>query len=265
MDLRQNSSETLTDLIAQVKNVINEDGLTVEHPDGPIAIMFLTSLGVQIMSASGFRKYDKELLEIRKRLHLFLDSGAAFNYAAKCDQRAFVGNSEQISEFFEFSNNQPNGYQMLLGKDKFLTTSTLWVFPYFTGTYVQECMGKLIDSGIYKMWEDVSHAKTRNQLDPSLKTTIENKQSLRSNLGSFFTIAVIFQFMAISIFLIELLYVNRYLLINTITIASVFRCISNWFMRLLVVFQSLYLSKMCELSIQWIYTHIYTKPNSNAF
>jgi hypothetical protein len=68
-------------------------------------------------------------------------------------------------------------------------------------------MAGLLSSGIWHVWVKVFYAKTRDELDPSLKKTIEIKQGLDTNLGAMFQIYAFGVTFAFAVFITEILYI----------------------------------------------------------
>jgi hypothetical protein len=139
---------------------------------------------------------------IESKLRLFGYEEDALVALATCQKKAFVGSVEEISDFIKFNRNR---ISLLRGKEKFLPHGKVWGIPYFAGGYVHRRMSQLISSGIYFMWEQTFYAKTRDELDISLKKTIEVKQSLDTNLGALFRIVALFWAFGFAMLCIELL------------------------------------------------------------
>ena len=124
--------------------------------------------------------------EILRRVRLFEYEEDALEWISNCNKKkAFVGSAEEIEEFLTFNKQKVN---LRKGRDKFLTHSNSWQIPQYAGGFVHRRMAQLISSGIYHIWEEVFYTKTRDELDISLKKTIEVKQSLDTNLGVLFKI-----------------------------------------------------------------------------
>jgi hypothetical protein len=67
-------------------------------------------------------------------------------------------------------------------------------------------MAGLLSSGIWNIWAKVFYAKTRDELEPGLKKTIEIKQGLDTNLGALFQIYAFAVAFVIAVFIAEILY-----------------------------------------------------------
>jgi hypothetical protein len=123
--------------------------------------------------------------DIFDRVRLFEYEEDALASLGSCGTKAFVGSVEEIRDFLKF-----NGGRVKLGQGKvpLLPHNYYWRIPYFSGGYVQRRMTYLISSGIYHVWEKVYYAKTRDEIEPSFKKTMEMKQSLDTSLMALFKI-----------------------------------------------------------------------------
>jgi hypothetical protein len=144
---------------------------------------------------------------IRARLRVFEYEEDALTQLSKCGKTAFVGSAEEIVDFLKFNRNR---VQLVRGKEKFLPHTFAWRVPYSAGGYVHRRLSQMISSGIYHVWEETFYAKTRDELDISLKRTIERKQSLGTNLGALFKIVILAWAFCLFLFVTELLLSSTY-------------------------------------------------------
>jgi hypothetical protein len=154
-----------------------------------------------------FPSINKELVplhdDIKNRMRLFEFEEDAMTQLGTCgEKRAFVGSAEEIEDFIKFNSNRVS---FVRGKEKFLSHGFVWRIPYTSGGFVQRRMSLLISSGIYSVWEKTFYAKTRDELDISLKKTIEVKQSLDTRLGALFKLIALAWSICITVFVIEIL------------------------------------------------------------
>jgi hypothetical protein len=143
--------------------------------------------------------------DITNRVRLFEFDEDALSELATCQKKAFVGSAEEIEDFVKFNKKQ---VPLVRGKEKFLPNSFVWRIPYTAGGFVHRRMSLLISSGIYSVWEKSFNAKTREQLDISLKKTIEAKQSLDTNLGALFKLIALAWILCVHMLFIEI-FVSR--------------------------------------------------------
>jgi hypothetical protein len=67
-------------------------------------------------------------------------------------------------------------------------------------------MAGLLSSGIWHVWVKVFYTKTRDDLEPRLKKTIEIKQGMDTNLGALFHIYAFAVTVAVAVLIMETLY-----------------------------------------------------------
>jgi hypothetical protein len=140
--------------------------------------------------------------DVKDRIRLFEYEEDALVQLTACEKKAFVGSSEELEDFLKLIRNRVG---LGRGKEKFLSHALYWQIPAAAGGFIHRRMSQLISSGIYYIWEEAYYAKTRDELDPSLKKTIETKQSLDTKLGALFKIIFLELSLCISVFCFEVL------------------------------------------------------------
>ena len=205
-------------IVHYIKNSTNErGGIGIGLRDREMIITY-SKIGAKIYKYVEKPKIDKkqvkEYNELSDKLLVFPDQLSILKYLLSCKRRAFIGDKSELDDFIKFSKSRPGAYPLTAGKDKYLKTNLFWQFPYAAGLYIRLRMSHLIQSGIYKMWENIYNARRRDELDVSLKQTIRYKQTLQTNLGPLFKILVLLQFIAFVIFLLELIFEKLYLMIK---------------------------------------------------
>ncbi len=123
--------------------------------------------------------------KITERIRVFEREEDALAQLATCRTAAFVGSSEEIQDFDKFNQKK---IKLGRGKVKFLLHNFNLVIPDHAGGFPKRRMAGLLSSGIWHVWAKVFYAKTRDELEPALKKTIELKQGLDTNLGALFKI-----------------------------------------------------------------------------
>ena len=169
--------------------------------------ILMTSLSVfgEELSAIGRfdsdTKYDAQSLI--SQLLIFPFKEDVYEYLEDCNQkRALVGLSIELENFIKSPIVQQSfGY----GKDQFLPFNYYWQIPYAAGGYLHRRMSSIISSGIDQVWEKINWRKTRNELDESLRRTVEREQGLNTNLAALFKIVLIGEAIALFVFLMEML------------------------------------------------------------
>jgi hypothetical protein len=140
--------------------------------------------------------------DIKARLEVYDYEEGVLAQLATCEKKAFVGSAEEIDDFLKFNKNK---VKLVRGKEKFLSHGFAWHARPKAGAYLRRRISQVISSGIYHAWEDSFYAKTRDELDISLKKTIETKQSLDTNLGALFKIIILAWSCCLGFFFIEVL------------------------------------------------------------
>jgi len=138
-------------------------------------------------------------------IRLFASHREVLNYLSTCEKRALIGDPEQLNAFQKFS--QQNYFKLGLGKDRFLPRTYYWFIPNGCGKFLPRRLSLIFSSGIYDKWESIFYSRTRDELDPSLKTEIvEDKQKLESHLGHFFFIYLACVIIGAIVFIMELIW-----------------------------------------------------------
>jgi hypothetical protein len=146
---------------------------------------------------------DKPYADYYNRTFILPSPQKVFQFLRDCsEKRAFIGFQNEIEEFMKYGNAKE---VFAFGKDNFLPVEYFWQIPYAVGGYLHRRMGSIICSGIGGMWESIYYSKTRNELDLSLKVTLERAQTLQSNLGALFMLHILGLGVASAVFLFELL------------------------------------------------------------
>jgi hypothetical protein len=142
-----------------------------------------------------------ELLSLVDAAVLHLSSEEALNYISACDKSAFVGTPEQVETFQKFSqSDRPLG----MGKDRFFPRTYFWSIGNRVGELVQRRMASILDSGVYRFWENIFNMRTRDELEPLVKrATTADKQNLETPLGYFFPVYLACISLSVAIFLFE--------------------------------------------------------------
>jgi len=182
------------------------NGLQVTEPNSFIYVTMYSPLG----SDSSRRVINSSLVAVAllKQLlesditRLFASQQEVLNHISTCDKKAFIGDLEQLKAFQKFSQNRVN---FGVGKDRFLPRTYYWFIPKRCGKFLPRRLGLLFSSGIYDQIVNIFNARTRDEIGPELKTSVEEKQKLDSHLGHFFFIYLGSALIGTAAFLIELL------------------------------------------------------------
>jgi hypothetical protein len=140
--------------------------------------------------------------DVTGRIRVFEHANELLLNLGMCRNTAFIGSDEELVAFQKFNRNRVKGG---IGKTKLLPRNIYWKIWYSSGGYVQRRMAQLLSSGIWHAWKDVFYAKTRDQLDPALKKTVETKQSLDTKLGALFKILVLAAVLSLLVFFTEVI------------------------------------------------------------
>ena len=141
--------------------------------------------------------------DILDRIRIFEFEEDALTQVGKCTEKiAYVGSADEIEDFLKVPSQK---VKLRKGQDKFLPHRKYWNIPFSVGGFVHRGMAQLISSGIYHIWEKVFYAKTRDELDISLKKTIDAKQTLDTNLGVLFKVVGLGLAISTLVFCIEIL------------------------------------------------------------
>ena len=191
----------------------NQSGQSLFRPTSDLCRSFeLGSYIERIRNALQYlgseRNQSKKVLEfyldILNRIRIYEYEEDALARISKCNQKnAYVGDAEEIEDFLKFNKKK---VKLGKGRDKFLAHNKFWIIPYYAGGFVHRRMAQLLSSGIYHIWEKIFYRKTREELDISLKRTIETNQSLDTNLGVLFKITGLGLTAGIFVFCIEILF-----------------------------------------------------------
>ena len=154
----------------------------------------------EILKKATLQKYYHHFLT---RVRIFEYEEDALDRISNCkEKKAFVGSAEEIEEFLTFTKQK---VKLRKGKDKYLSHNNYWNIPNSAGGFVHRRMAQLLSSGIYHIWKKVFYRKTRDELDISLKISIETKQSLDTNLGVLFRIICLGLAVSFFVFSIEVM------------------------------------------------------------
>jgi hypothetical protein len=146
---------------------------------------------------------DKPYEEYYNRTFIHHSAEGVFHFLSDCSKkRAFIGFKNEIEEFMKYGDAKE---VFAFGKDEFLSVEYFWQIPYGIGGYLHRRMSSIISSGICGLWESIYYSKNRNDLDLSLKVTLEKTQTLRSKLGALFLLQMFGLGAASAVFLVELL------------------------------------------------------------
>jgi hypothetical protein len=161
------------------------------------------------MTDEDIKKDELFYSNIIKSIQVFVREEDALDVLASCEKNAFVGSVEEIADFLEFNRNRVSFGK---GKEKFLSHGLIWRIPHLSGGYIHRRMSLLISSGVYKVWERAFYAKTRDELDISLKKAImrTSKQSMDEKLGTLFKIVLLALSFCIVLLCIEVLLSKSY-------------------------------------------------------
>jgi hypothetical protein len=193
-------------MIPDSENIkFDPDGLQTIHWEESFELgQYLDEVLAQVLNDVG--DYTNDFLtfieEISERMHLYEYEEDVISQLAPCEKKAFMGSAEEIDDLLKFNRNR---VPLVRGKEKCLTHSVGWRIPALSGGYIRRRMSYLISSGIYSLWEKLFYSKTREELDLSLKKTIETKQSLDTNLGALFKIVVLAWLLSMVLFFLEIL------------------------------------------------------------
>jgi hypothetical protein len=169
---------------------------------------------VFLYQASDFTKYWASIeneskdernrhVNITRNTRVFEREEDALAQLATCRKVAYVGSTEEIQDFDKFNQDR---IKLGRGKFKFLLRNFYLVIPDLAGGFLRRRMAGLLSSGIWHIWAKVFYAKTRDELGPGLKKTIELKQGMDTNLGALFQIYAFALAFAIAVFTAEILY-----------------------------------------------------------
>jgi hypothetical protein len=178
----------------------------------------LLDKGVHVYESSDFKNYWNSIepthanasedeinhhANIIQGTRVFEHEEDALAQLATCSKIAFVGSTEEIQDFEKFNQNR---IKLGRGKVKFLLHSFYLIIPDSARGFLRRRMAGLLNSGIWHVWAKAFYAKTRDDLEPGLKKTIEIKQGLDTNLGALFQIYAFAAVFAVAVFTTEIIY-----------------------------------------------------------